>query len=180
MGPLAKYSALVGAIIANLIVYGLLAIFFARRSNRTPQSYLLNSLSCAIISFVIFLSLTIVLLALTEGQAQSISILSLASYLIIPQLSFGFTLYAVLYKRGHEPVIEDPKMIRNLKPSSEEQIDQPKRQMLRAGIVCRSRNTSYIPRTRKPSFPSAGSSEHKVITIVSISAEVEEHQTKRL
>ncbi|MGA7900987.1 MAG: molybdopterin-dependent oxidoreductase [Nitrososphaeraceae archaeon] len=135
LGPLAKYSALVGAIIANLIVYGLLAIFFARRSNRTPQSYLLNSLSCAIISFVIFLSLTIVLLALTEGQAQSISILSLASYLIIPQLSFGFTLYAVLYKRGHEPVIEDPKMIRNLKPSSEEQIDQPKRQMLRAGIA---------------------------------------------
>ena len=34
LGPLAKYSALVGAIIANLIVYGLLAIFFARRSNR--------------------------------------------------------------------------------------------------------------------------------------------------
>ena len=49
--------------------------------------------------------------------------------------SFGFTLYAVLYKRGHEPVIEDPEMIRNLKPSSEEQIDQPKRQMLRAGIA---------------------------------------------
>ena len=168
LGPLAKYSALVGAIIANLIVYGLLAIFFARRSNRTPRSYILNSLTCAIISFIIFLSLTMVFLTLTEGQAQSISILSLASYLIIPQLGFGFTLYAMLYRRRHEPVIENPEMIRNLKSNSEEQIDQPKRQMLRAGIAACSRNTSYILRTRKPSFPSASSSEHKVIIIISI------------
>ena len=82
LGPLAKYSAFVGAIIANLVLYGILAIFVARRSNRTPKSDLLNSLTCAIISFIIFLTLTFALLALTEGQAQSIPIVSLVTYLI--------------------------------------------------------------------------------------------------
>ena len=136
LGPLAKYSAFIGAIIANLIVYGLLAIFFARRSNRTPKSYLLNSLLCTTISFVIFLALTVALSALTEGQAQSISIVSLATYLIFPQLAFGFTLYAVLYNRTPESVIEVPKeRIKTSKPDSGEQIDQHKRQMLRAGIA---------------------------------------------
>ncbi|MGN6631994.1 MAG: molybdopterin-dependent oxidoreductase [Nitrososphaeraceae archaeon] len=134
LGPLAKYSALVGAILANLIVYGLLAIFFTRRSNRTPQSYLLNSLLCAIISSIIFLALTIALLALTEGQAQSISIFSLVAYLILPQLVYGFTLYAVLYKRSYERAVQSPELTKSLSPS-EEQIDQPKRQILRAGIA---------------------------------------------
>jgi DMSO/TMAO reductase YedYZ molybdopterin-dependent catalytic subunit len=134
LGPLAKYSALVGAILANLIVYGLLAIFFTRRSNRTPQSYLLNSLLCAIISSIIFLALTIALLALTEGQAQSISIFSLVAYLILPQLAYGFTLYAVLYNRSYERTVQSPELTKSLSPS-EEQIDQPKRQILRAGIA---------------------------------------------
>lgn len=136
LGPLAKYSAFIGSIIANLIVYGLLAIFFARRSNRIPKRYLLNSLLCTAISFVIFLPLTVVLLALTEGQAQSISVVSLATYLIVPQLVFGFTLYAVLYNRTPEYVIEIPKeRIKTSTPDSGEQIDQRKRQMLRAGIA---------------------------------------------
>jgi len=134
LGPLAKYSALVGAILANLIVYGLLAIFFTRRSNRTPRSYLLNSLLCAIISSIIFLALTIALLALTEGQAQSISIFSLVAYLILPQLAYGFTLYAVLYNRSYERTVQSPELTKSLSPS-EEQIDQPKRQILRAGIA---------------------------------------------
>ena len=145
MGPLAKYSAFIGAIIANLIVYGLLAIFFARRSNGTPKSYLLNSLLCTAISFIIFLAITIALLGLTEGQAQSISISSLTIYLIIPQLAFGFTLYAVLYNRTPESVIEVPKEnIKTSKPDSGEQIDQRKRQMLRAGIAEQLQYLSFI------------------------------------
>ena len=75
-------------------------------------------------------------MGLTEGQAQSISISSLTIYLIIPQLAFGFTLYAVLYNRTPESVIEVPKeRIKASKPDSGEQIDQSKRQMLRAGIA---------------------------------------------
>ena len=75
-------------------------------------------------------------MALTEGQAQSISIVSLATYLIIPQFAFGFTLYAVLYNRTPESVIEAPKeRIKASKPDPGEQIDQSKRQMLRAGIA---------------------------------------------
>ena len=73
---------------------------------------------------------------MTEGQAQSISIVSLATYLILPQFAFGFTLYAVLYNRTPESVIEAPKeRIKASKPDSGEQIDQRKRQMLRAGIA---------------------------------------------
>ena len=154
MGPLAKYSAFIGAIIANLIVYGLLAIFFARRSNRAPKEYVQNSLLCTAISFVIFLAITIALLGLTEGQAQSISISSLTIYLIIPQLAFGFTLYAVLYDRTPESVIEVPKKrIKTSKPDPGEQIDQRKRQMLRASIAGSSCNTCHLSRTGKSSFP---------------------------
>jgi len=83
---------------------------------------------------IIFLALTIALLALTEGQAQSISIFSLVAYLILPQLAYGFTLYAVLYKRSYERAVQGPELTRSLSPS-EEQIDQPKRQILRAGIA---------------------------------------------
>ena len=134
---------------------------------------------CTAISFIIFLPITIALLALTEGQAQSISIVSLATYLIVPQFAFGFTLYAVLYNRTPESVIEAPKeRIKASKPDSGEQIDQRKRQMLRAGIAGSSFNTCHLPWTRKPSFPAASSSEHNLVTIISIPAEVEEHQTK--
>lgn len=95
LDPIAKYSAFIGTIVANLVVYGLLAIFFVQRSNNSPKRYLLNSLSCALISFFVFLSLAMILLALTEGQGQSIGFVSLVTYLIFPQLGFGFTLYVV-------------------------------------------------------------------------------------
>jgi len=136
LGTLAKYSAFIGSIIANLIVYGILAIFFAQRSNRTPKNYLLNSLLCTVISFIIFMAIAIVLLSLTEGQAQSISVSSLTIYLIIPQIAFGFTLYAVLYNRTPKSTIEVHKGdINTDKNDSGEQIDQQKRQMLRASIA---------------------------------------------
>ena len=73
---------------------------------------------------------------MTEGQAQSISIGSLATYLIVPQFAFGFTLYAVLYNRTPGSTIEAPKeRIKASNPDPGEQIDQRKRQMLRAGIA---------------------------------------------
>jgi Ca2+/Na+ antiporter len=135
LGPIAKYSAFIGAIVANLVVYGLLAIFFAQRSNNSPKRYLLNSLFCALVSFFVFLSLAMILLALTEGQGQSIGFVSLVTYLIFPQLGFGFTLYAVFYNRRLSPVTQDTRE-GTLEPKSRlpEGIDQRKRQMLRAGI----------------------------------------------
>ena len=54
LGPLAKYSAFIGAIIANLIVYGLSAIFFARRSNRPPKEYL--QIPCYVRQFLLLYS----------------------------------------------------------------------------------------------------------------------------
>jgi DMSO/TMAO reductase YedYZ molybdopterin-dependent catalytic subunit len=76
-----------------------------------------------------------ILLALTEGQGQSIGIVSLVTYLIFPQLGFGFTLYAVFYNRRLKPLTQDTResiLIHKSRPP--EGIDQRKRQMLRAGI----------------------------------------------
>ena len=88
-------------------------------------------------------------------------------------------LYAVLYDRTPESVIEVPKKrIKASKPDPGEQIDQRKRQMLRASIAASSCNTCHLSWTGKSSFPSASSSEHNFVTIISIPAETEEHQTK--
>src|SRR6185437_15666445 len=45
-----------------------------------------------------------------------------------------FYAYAVLYNRSYERTVQSPELTKSLSPS-EEQIDQPKRQILRAGIA---------------------------------------------
>lgn len=143
-GPLAKYSAFIGAIVANLVLYGIIAMFLGRLYKMFSwKGYARYAILSSVISFIILIGITVLLLALTEGQEQSISISFLASFLLLPHIAFGFTLHSFFYKRS--VAIEQPSLPstttttkdrevsdRKIEP---EKIDQRKRLFLRAGVA---------------------------------------------
>ena len=143
MGPLAKYSAFIGAIIANLIVYGLLVgIFFARRYDRYSKKIPAKFPGHACNFFCYIPSNNDCALGPDRGSG-SINIDLVIDYLFNnTTVAFGFTLYAVLYNRTPESVIEVPKeRIKASKPDSGEQIDQEQE----TNASCRYRRAVAIP-----------------------------------
>ena len=87
-GPLAKYSAFIGAVAANLILYGLIGLLrwlIAEKKKRLPsKGYVGNALQSSLVAYIILLVIGVLLLALTETnvQAKLDSIKSLAIYLV--------------------------------------------------------------------------------------------------
>jgi DMSO/TMAO reductase YedYZ molybdopterin-dependent catalytic subunit len=135
-GSIAKYSAFIGAIIVNLILYGVIGVFLGRLRNKLHwNGYIRNALQSLLLSYIILLAVTILLLTLTEGQTNLISIPFLVIYLIPPHVAFGFTLSFFFYERI---VIARPSstVITKEKVSDHKtEIDYKKRLLLRAGIA---------------------------------------------
>ena len=92
-GSLAKYSAFIGAIIVNLILYGVIGVFLGRLRNKFPwKGYAGYAVQSLLFSYIILLAVTILLLTFTEGQTNMISIPFLVIYLFPPHVAFGFIL----------------------------------------------------------------------------------------
>ena len=133
-GPLAKYSAFAGAIIANFILYGLLAIWVDRLQNKLHRKgYVGKAILSSVVAYVIFLIVTISLVTITEARThtQPTSIIRLVLSLILPQIAFGFTLssfYEKIQRPSRKPVVEKPS-------ETTTQIDYKKRALLRAAIA---------------------------------------------
>jgi DMSO/TMAO reductase YedYZ molybdopterin-dependent catalytic subunit len=133
-GPLAKYSAFAGAIIANFILYGLLAIWVDRLQNKLHRKgYVGKAILSSVVAYVILLIVTISLVTITEARThtQPTSIIRLVLSLILPQIAFGFTLssfYEKLRRPSRKPVVEKPS-------ETTTQIDYKKRALLRAAIA---------------------------------------------
>ncbi len=133
-GPLAKYSAFAGAIIANFILYGLLAIWVDRLQNKLHRKrYVGKAILSSVVAYVILLIVSISLVTITEARThtQSTSIIRLVLSLILPQIAFGFTLssfYEKLRRPSRKPVVEKPS-------ETTTQIDYKKRALLRAAIA---------------------------------------------
>ena len=134
-GSLAKYSAFIGAIIVNLILYGVIGVFLGRLRNKFPwKGYVGYAVQSLLFSYIILLAVTILLLTFTEGQTNMISIPFLVIYLFPPHVAFGFILSS-FYERI---VIARPSstMITDEKASDRKtEIDNKKRLLLRAGIA---------------------------------------------
>ena len=139
-GPLAKYSAFIGAVVANLILYGLIGLLVGllQKKKRLPsKGYVLNAIQSSLVAYIILLMISALLLALTETnvQAKFDSIKFLAIYLVPANIAFGFTLSSfyeriVLLSRRSSAMATKRE-----DTTSKTEIDYKKRLLLRAGIA---------------------------------------------
>jgi DMSO/TMAO reductase YedYZ molybdopterin-dependent catalytic subunit len=151
LGPLAKYSALIGAVIANIILYGLISLLSLSSTlyGRLLQSngYIRNAIQSSILAYVIVFLVGVLLFALAEADVQTkfSSIGMLSIYLILPNIVFGFVLCSFFYGKmlpsGQRPMISSKEQrTSSATPSSsatnrQTEIQYTRRQFLRAGIA---------------------------------------------
>ena len=99
LGPLAKYTSFIGAILVNIIAHGLIGTLIGRLYDRLPwKGYLGKAVQSTIIAYVLILAITSVLLALTEASAGPVSVSDVIVYLIPPNVAFGFVLPGLYQK----------------------------------------------------------------------------------
>lgn len=99
LGPLAKYSSFIGATLVSIVIYGLIGILVGRLYERLPwKSYLRKVIQSFIIAYALLLTITSVLLALTEASAGPVSVSDVILYLIPPNVAFGFV-FPALYEK---------------------------------------------------------------------------------
>ena len=111
-GPLAKYSAFIGSIIANIVVFGIIGIFldklFARFRRR---GYLPEALLSSILSYIIFGLIAIILVTLIQSrsgvQVVSLSLIVLST--IPSHLIFGFVFSSFFLGRVKKKSKEAPE-----------------------------------------------------------------------
>src|SRR5918996_3345556 len=99
LGPIAKYSAFIGALIVNLVVYGVISLvaYKIRTQINSGNSFLGAAAISSGISYVAILIIFFVLLAVADIEIQTLSIQTVIMYLIPPQVAFGF-MSAFFYK----------------------------------------------------------------------------------
>jgi DMSO/TMAO reductase YedYZ molybdopterin-dependent catalytic subunit len=112
-GPLAKYSAFIGSIIANIVVFGIIGIFLDKLFAKfRKRGYLSEALLSSILSYIIFGLIAIILVSLIQSRSGvQVVPLSLIVLSTIPShLIFGFVLSSFFLgsakkksKEGSEP-----------------------------------------------------------------------------
>jgi DMSO/TMAO reductase YedYZ molybdopterin-dependent catalytic subunit len=99
LGPVAKYSAFIGALIVNLVVYGIISLvaYKIHTQINSGNSFLGAAAISSGISYVVILIIFFVLLAVADIEIKTLSIQTVIMYLIPPQVAFGF-MSAFFYK----------------------------------------------------------------------------------
>jgi len=132
-GPLAKYSAFIGSIIANIVAFGIIAIFldklFARLKRR---GYLLEALLSSALSYIIFIIIAIILVTLIQSRSgiQVVPLPLIVLSLIPSQLAFGFVLSSFFHGRTKRKSPEVPEPIPS-KPTDSMNVIYTRRAFLR-------------------------------------------------
>lgn len=114
-GPLAKYSAFIGSIIANIVAFGIIAIFLDKLIARLKKrGYLLEALLSSALSYIIFIIIAIILVTLIQSRSgiQVVPLSLIALSLIPSQLAFGFVFSSFFHGRSKEKSREilEPKL----------------------------------------------------------------------
>ncbi len=118
-GPLAKYSAFIGSIIANIIAFGIIAILLDKLFSRLKSGgYLLEALLSSSLSYIIFIIIAIMLVTLIQSRSgiQVVPISLIVLSLIPSQLAFGFTFSSFFHGRTKEKSMEVPEPEPNASP----------------------------------------------------------------
>jgi DMSO/TMAO reductase YedYZ molybdopterin-dependent catalytic subunit len=141
LGPVAKYSAFIGALIVNLVVYGIISLvaYKVLTQINSGNSFLGASAISSGISYVAILIIFFVLLAVADIEIQTLPIQGVIMYLIPPQIAFGF-MSAFFYKNiqpraskvaPKETVAYD----RTVSGSISSGVDQNRRLFIKAGLA---------------------------------------------
>lgn len=94
LGVFAKYSSFSGAILVNILLYGVIGIllhFILRR--QLQKGRIVKFLETVIVPYVIILVTVIILSKITEIVSQPLMIPRVAIYLILPHIVFGLISY---------------------------------------------------------------------------------------
>ena len=140
LGPLAKYSTIIGAIVVNILLYGIIGIILGKlfMKMKSPKFVIKSSLS-TFISYIILIVLTIIFLVLstTPGQSISIPVKSFVLFLL-PSAVYGL-IFAFLFgnKNTKIDLVETHSEVGNVinKSGKTADIDYNKRDMIRALII---------------------------------------------
>ena len=141
LGPVAKYSAFIGALIVNLVVYGIISLvaYKVLTQINSGNSFLGASAISSGISYVAILIIFFVLLAVADIEIQTLPIQEVIMYLIPPQIAFGL-MSAFFYKNiqpraskvaPKETVAYD----RTVSGSISSGVDQNRRLFIKAGLA---------------------------------------------
>jgi DMSO/TMAO reductase YedYZ molybdopterin-dependent catalytic subunit len=138
-GPIAKYSAFIGALVVNLLVYGILGLFDYKIYTRfkSRYSFLTAAVTSTAISYVVILIISFMLIAIADITIQSVSVQGLIINLIPPQIAFGIT--SAYFYRNIEPKALKVKREEGISSpdassGSISGIDQNRRLIIKAGL----------------------------------------------
>jgi len=140
LGPLAKYSTIIGAIVVNVLLYGIIGIILGKlfMKMKSPKFAIKSSLS-TFISYLILIVLTIIFLVLstTPGQSISIPVKSFVLFLL-PSAVYGL-IFAFLFGNKNKKIdlVETRSNVGGVitKSNKTADIDYNKRDMIRALII---------------------------------------------
>ena len=146
LGPLAKYSTIIGAIVVNILLYGIIGIILGKlfMKMKSPKFVIKSSLS-TFISYIILIVLTIIFISLstTPGQSVSVPIISIVFFLL-PSIVYGL-IFAFLFGNKNKSIVTDrvepssdiveSEKIINKSNKATTNIDYNKRDMIRALII---------------------------------------------
>jgi DMSO/TMAO reductase YedYZ molybdopterin-dependent catalytic subunit len=148
LGGYAKYSSFIGAIIVNLLLYGIIGVFLGVLFDKIKSKrYISRSIFSSIVSYAIFLVITVVLIMVNTLPGQNISIQPiLLAFLILPHVAYGFIFSSFFEKlrkdKSSLSSIAERKTPENDKLTKRQQktaitaeVDYKKRALLRAILV---------------------------------------------
>jgi DMSO/TMAO reductase YedYZ molybdopterin-dependent catalytic subunit len=138
LGPIAKYSAFIGALIVNLVVYGIvnLIVYNIHIKINSGNSFLLAAAISSGISYVVILIISFVLLAVADIEIQSLSLQTIIIYLIPPQIAFGFT--SAFFYRNIQPrasKIAPKETTGSIETTVSSGVDQNRRLLIKTGLA---------------------------------------------
>jgi len=150
LGPLAKYSAFIGATFVNVLIYGIFGIILGKLFQIIKQSNLgIRFILSTLIPYVFTLIAAIGFLAISTAPGQSVSypaVKNIALFLL-PHVLFGIVFVFLLGNKGRKGVMTQlPPKERDLASSDEvpdatkttnsiKDIDYNKRAMIKALII---------------------------------------------
>ncbi|TVP41289.1 molybdopterin-dependent oxidoreductase [Candidatus Nitrosocosmicus arcticus] len=140
LGPLAKYSTIIGAIVVNVLLYGIIGIIIGKLFMKMMSpKFAIKSILSTFISYIILIILTIVFLVLgtTPGQSISIPVKSFVLFLF-PSVVYGL-IFAFLFGNKNKKIdlVETRSNVGSVinKSNKTADIDYSKRDMIRALII---------------------------------------------